>query len=70
MPRAHPADLTHDAVTLSLAGLLLGVGTVFAVVSGFHPVKIVVYLVVAGLILLAAAYIREREPGEPPDEHQ
>ncbi len=70
MPGARQPDLAHDALTLTLAGVFVGLGTVFAVLSGFHVIKILAYLFVAGLVLLGAAYIRETEPGEPPDEHR
>ncbi len=70
MDRPSLPALAHDTLTLVLVGLLAGVGTVFAFVSHFDVFKIAVYIVVAALIVLGAAYIRERYPGEPPDEHQ
>ncbi len=70
MERPSVPSLAHDTVTLTLIGLLAGVGTVFAFVSHFDLLAIAVYIVVAALIVLGAAFIRERFPGEPPDEHQ
>ncbi len=70
MERPSLPSLTHDAVTLTLIGLLAGVGTVFAVVSHFDLLQIAVYVIVAALVVLGAVYIRERPPGEPPDEHR
>ncbi len=70
MERPSLPSLAHDSVTLALVGILAGVGTVFAFVSHFDVFMIAAYIVVAALIVLGAAYIRERYPGEPPDEHQ
>ncbi len=70
MERPSLPSLAHDTVTLTLIGLLAGVGTVFAFVSGFDLVQIAVYIVVAALVVLGAAYVREHFPGEPPQEHQ
>ncbi len=68
MAGASYPTLTRDALTLTVAGVLAGLGVAVAVFSGFHVATIIIYLVVAGLILLGAAYIRERDPGEPPDQ--